>query len=156
MADRNGSRAESAGTSSRDGSTAPAPETVLFVCRHGAAKSVLAAADFRTLAAERGLNVEAVAAGLEPDAEIAPVLIDALDFHGLREGSPRAVKPADLATASRVITFDLAPDELLIASTPVERWDDIPSVSEHMSAARDAIRHRLARLIGHLLESDPG
>jgi galactitol-specific phosphotransferase system IIB component len=34
---------------------------VLFVCRHGAAKSVLAAADLRSVAAERGLDMEALA-----------------------------------------------------------------------------------------------
>ena len=40
---------------------------VLFVCLHGAAKSVVGAAHFRRLAAERGLTIDAVAAGTEPD-----------------------------------------------------------------------------------------
>ena len=46
--------------------------SVLFVCLHGAAKSVLAAADFERLAAERGLAITADSAGTEPDPEIAP------------------------------------------------------------------------------------
>jgi hypothetical protein len=39
---------------------------VLFVCLHGAAKSVVAAAHFRKLAAQRGLAVEAAAAAPSP------------------------------------------------------------------------------------------
>src|SRR5262245_44043426 len=45
---------------------------VLFVCLHGAAKSVVAAAHFRRVAAARGLAVDAAAAGTEPDPELAP------------------------------------------------------------------------------------
>ena len=45
---------------------------ILFVCLHGAAKSVLAAADCERLAASRGLRVTADFAGTEPDADIAP------------------------------------------------------------------------------------
>src|SRR5262250_858896 len=50
--------------------TAATPR-VLFVCLHGAAKSVVAAAHFRRLAAARGLSMDAVAAGTEPDPELA-------------------------------------------------------------------------------------
>lgn len=52
--------------------------SVLFVCLHGAAKSVLAAADFERLAAERGLDLVADSAGTEPDPEIAPGVVAAL------------------------------------------------------------------------------
>src|SRR4029450_8873073 len=45
---------------------------ILFVCLHGAAKSVLAAIDCERLAAARGLEVTADFAGTEPDAGIAP------------------------------------------------------------------------------------
>ena len=126
--------------------------TVLFVCRHGAAKSILAAADFQSLAAERGLHIHAVAAGLEPDLLVARVLRDLLPSDGLAAAAPRSVTAADLASASRVITFDLAPDELPILNVPVERWDDVPSVSENLRAARDAI----GRHLGRLVEDDTG
>jgi hypothetical protein len=43
-------------------STANAPQ-VLFICPHGAAKSVMASAYFQKLARERGLNVRVDAAG---------------------------------------------------------------------------------------------
>jgi hypothetical protein len=48
-------------------SSAARPSRVLFVCLHGAAKSVVAAAHFRRLAGAAGLGIEAVAAGTEPD-----------------------------------------------------------------------------------------
>ena len=53
-------------------------EKVLFVCLHGAAKSVLAAADFERMAKVRGLPISAESAGTEPDAEIAPPVLAAL------------------------------------------------------------------------------
>ena len=43
----------------------PAKPRVLFVCLHGAAKSVIGAAHFRRLGAARGLAMDAVAAGTE-------------------------------------------------------------------------------------------
>src|SRR5919197_3449433 len=52
-------------------SSMPPPRRVLFVCLHGGAKSVVAAAHFRRLAAARGLSVDAVAAGMETDAQLA-------------------------------------------------------------------------------------
>ncbi len=156
MAERNGSAGSSAGTSNWRRDTGTGRTTVLFVCRHGSAKSVLAAADFGTLAAERGLEIEAVAAGLEPDAQITPALIEALPSHGLSRVTPRAVTAADLASASRVITFNLAPDELPMSSSSIERWDDVPSVSENLKAARDAIDRHIDRLIEEYSSPDAG
>lgn len=129
------------------GTSAADRRSVLFVCRHGAAKSVLAAADFRTLATKRGLDIGAVAAGLDPDPNVAAVLIATLPSRSLGTYSPRAVTADDLASAARVITFNLAPEELLVSGTSVERWDDVPSVSEDLEAARDAIRRHLDILL---------
>ena len=56
---------------------------VLFVCLHGAAKSVVGAAHFRRLAAARGLAIDAVAAGTEPDPELAPGAVKGLAGDGL-------------------------------------------------------------------------
>src|SRR5258705_11947677 len=69
--------------------------SVLFVCLHGAAKSVLAAADFERLAAERGLAITADSAGTEPDPEIAPGVAAALQADGvdLDRRRPRRVTP---------------------------------------------------------------
>jgi len=128
----------------------PRRPRVLFVCLHGAAKSVVSAAHFRRLAAARGLDADAVSAGVEPDAELTPAAIKGLDGEGLtpRPTRPRPVTLYDLDTASRIVSFgcDVAP----AAGQPVERWDDVPAVSEGYEAARDRIVTRVERLVAEL------
>lgn len=123
--------------------------SVLFVCLHGAAKSVLAAADFTRLAAERGLALTAEAAGTEPDPAIAPGVVAALRAEGVELGQtrPRRVTAADTARAERVVTFGCELGEATPASVSVERWDDVPAVSENLPLARAAIRRHLERLL---------
>ena len=123
--------------------------SVLFVCLHGAAKSVLAAADFKRLAAERGLAVTADSAGTEPDPAIAPGVVAALHAEGVELGQrrPRRVTAADTARADRVITFGCELGEATPTAVPVERWDDVPAVSETLPLARAAIRRHLDRLL---------
>jgi len=130
--------------------SAPTPRRVLFVCLHGAAKSVVAAAHFRRQAAARGLAVEAVAAGVEPDAELAPAAVKGLAGDALSPAParPRPVTLYDLAAAARVVSFgcDVTPR----AGQPVDRWDDVPAVSEGYAAARDRIVGRVERLVAEL------
>lgn len=123
--------------------------SILFVCLHGAAKSVLAAADLERLAAQRGLDITAAAAGTEPDPAIAPGVVAALRADGLDLGHrrPRRVTAADTARADRVVTFGCELGEAMPAAVPVERWDDVPAVSENLPLARAAIRHHLDRLL---------
>jgi arsenate reductase (thioredoxin) len=123
--------------------------SVLFVCLHGAAKSVLAAADFERLAAERGLAITADSAGTEPDPEIAPGVAAALRGDGVDLGRrrPRRVTAADTARADRVVTFGCELGDAMPAAVPVERWDDVPAVSENLPIARAAIRRHLDRLL---------
>ncbi len=126
-----------------------ATRSVLFVCLHGAAKSVLAAADFQRLAAERGLDLTAAAAGTEPDPEIAPGVLAALRAEGrdLSGQRPRRVTREDAAAAARVVTFGCDLGEATPSAVPVERWDDVPAVSEDLPVARATIRRHLERLL---------
>ncbi len=128
-----------------------ATRTVLFVCLHGAAKSVLAAADFERLARERGLDARAEFAGTEPDPEIAPKVLAALGAEGvdLRGRRPRRVTRADVDGASRVVAFGCDLGALASAGRPIEQWD-VPAVSEDFAKARAAIDARLARLVDEL------
>jgi len=50
----------------------PTTPTVLFVCLHGSAKSLMALEHFRRLTQERNMDVLADWAGIEPDAHIPP------------------------------------------------------------------------------------
>jgi arsenate reductase (thioredoxin) len=86
---------------------------VIFVCEHGAAKSILSAALFNKLARERRLNLRAIARGTNPDPEISPKVARGLQADGLAasEPAPKKISKADLAGASRVITFCTLPDD---------------------------------------------
>jgi protein-tyrosine-phosphatase len=66
---------------------------VLFVCEHGAAKSIIAVAHFNKLAKERGLPHRAVARGTHPDPTFAPKAISGLKAEGLTapKGTPTLV-----------------------------------------------------------------
>jgi arsenate reductase (thioredoxin) len=122
---------------------------VLFVCLHGSAKSLIALEHFRRLAAERGADVEGSSAGTEPDAEVPPKVVqgllgDGIDVRGRR---PRRLTRADLESASRVITFGCELGDLAPPGLALERWDDIPAVSEDFKQARKAIVARLPGLL---------
>ncbi len=129
--------------------------TVLFVCLHGAAKSVLAAADCGRLAAERGLSIRAASAGTEPDPEIAPPVRRALEQEGVDLGGqkPRRVSREDVAGAWRVVAFGCDLSGVAVPGVPVEQWSEIPAVSDGLPAARKAIRARLERLIEEVSKS---
>ena len=131
---------------------------IVFVCLHGAAKSVVAAEHFKRLAAGRGLAVDVRARGTEPDPELTPAAVAGLRADGLDVGAarPRLVTPADLAGAWRVVEFGCDLTALAPAGAAIERWGDVPAVSEGYAAARDAMTARLHRLLAEgLQEADP-
>ena len=123
--------------------------TVAFVCWHGAAKSVIAAAYLNRLAAERGLSLHATSAGTEPDPEIPPGVLAGLLRDGIdvRGRWPRLVTREALAAAWRVVAFGCDLDGLAPPGTPVIRWDDVPAVSDGFERARDVIAARLPGLL---------
>ena len=124
---------------------------VLFVCLHGSAKSVIASQYFRRFAAERGLAAESVAAGTEPDAVIPPGVVeglrgDGIDVAGLQ---PRPVMRTDLERASLVVAFGCRLDDPP-PGLAIQRWDDMPAVSEDFGRARDAIAARVRTLVDQI------
>lgn len=135
----------------------PTARTVLFLCPHGAAKSVIAAADFERLARERGLNFQAAAAGTEPDTAVPPTIVDALKADGLdlSDYRPRRVTAADLSNAAHVVSLGCDLPASGLPEIAVERWDDVPSPSHGLSAAREAIGLRLTDLIERIAADEP-
>jgi arsenate reductase (thioredoxin) len=127
--------------------------TILFLCPHNAAKSVIAAAYCERLAAERGLTLRATSAGTDPDPGVSPgvagaLLAEGIDVRGYR---PRRVTAEALASAARVVSLgcdlgDLAPPGLV-----VEHWDDVPSPGADLTGARAVIAARVRRLV----DTDP-
>lgn len=121
---------------------------VLFVCLHGSAKSVIAAAHFRRLAALRGLVIECGSAGLEPDEFIPPHVVTGLAADGLEAGhaSPQQVTRDAMEAAACVVSFgcDLS---ALAPHAQLRVWEDIPAVSDGYVNSRAAITERLSLLI---------
>ena len=122
---------------------------VLFVCLHGSAKSLIAAEYFNRLAAVRGLAARATSAGTEPDDVIPPRVAqglrdDGIDVEGRR---PRRPTPADVEGTAVVVTFGCGLGELASRAPRIERWDDVPAVSEDFKRARDVIVARVAGLL---------
>ncbi len=130
--------------------------TILFLCPHNAAKSVLAAAYFEQLARERGLDYRAASAGTSPVAAPSPAVVamlreEGIDIAGHR---PRRLTTADLTNAFRVISLGCDLDDLDGGNTRVDRWDDVPPASQDLGASRAAIKRHLDELVYELEVDD--
>jgi protein-tyrosine-phosphatase len=133
----------------RDASTA----TIVFVCEHGSAKSVIAAAHFNRLAVARGLPYHAVARGTNPEPEVSAGVVNGLAADGLKANmeSPALVSIKDVQGAARTVTIAAELPPLVAAkATSVTRWDDVPPVSESYARAREAIVRHVAELLQQL------
>jgi len=124
-------------------------QKVLFVCLHGAAKSVLAAADFERMAKERGLPIAAESAGTEPDPEIAPPVLAALKAEGVDMAGrkPTLVTREMAAGATRVVAFGCSLGTAAPDGDRLEQWGDVPNVSDGLPVARAVIRAHIERLL---------
>src|SRR5262245_10193031 len=101
--------------------------TIVFVCEHGAAKSVLAATYFNQFASELGLNVRAVARGISPDQDLSTQMLRGITEDGLTptESVPQKLSEADLQSAQRVVSFCELPQKFH-PSAMIDYWEDIP------------------------------
>lgn len=132
--------------------------TVLFVCLHGSAKSVIATEYLRRRANEVGRLVETWSAGLEPDAELPSTVVAGLlaDGYDVSGRVPIAVTARDLERADLVVSFGCDLGELA-NRTPLQsaivRWDDVPAVSDGYAAAREDIVRRVEALLDRPLRS---
>jgi protein-tyrosine-phosphatase len=126
--------------------------TILFLCPHAAAKSVLAVAYFQRIADARGLPVRADAAGTDPDAHVSPAVVEFLRADGLDVSThqPRRVTTDELQSAWRVVSLGCDPTELPVARPDLIRWDDVPPVSQNIVIASAAIHASVKQLVGEL------
>ena len=127
----------------------PAP-AVVFVCEHGSAKSVIAAAHFNRLAEEKGLPYRAVSRGIQPDEAIPEAVKSGLRADGLDVSAwkPKQVGDDDVRAAKKVVT--LACELPKAKAAPAEKlieWQDVPAVSDGYAAARAAIVERVEELL---------
>ena len=131
------------------GESQPQQKTVVFVCEHGAAKSVVAAAHFNRLARERRLPFRAISRGTSPDPEVPAFIRNGLKADAAPVASsfvPTRVSSGDTATAAHVITFDVKlPDDVQASATT--NWTGVPNFSDGYGPARADIVTRVEALL---------
>ncbi len=125
---------------------------VVFVCEHGAAKSVMAASELQRMAKERGLEVTVLSRGSNPDAEIAAGVRKELEAAGMVLGSakPAKVSAQDLTGATRVISFGPDLSTFLPKGAKALDWSATPAPSQDYKAAREHILKQLEALLADL------
>ena len=126
----------------------PQNPLIIFVCEHGAAKSIIAATYFNKLASERNLDIRAIARGTNPDSELSSITIEGLQQDGLSptESAPQKLTLAEVESAQQIISFCELPEEYQ-NKTPIERWNDILPVSENYEKARNTIVVKLKAMM---------
>jgi protein-tyrosine-phosphatase len=128
----------------------PAPR-VMFVCEHGAAKSVIATAYFNKIAAERGLPYRATFRGTSPQAELSVAALKGLREDGLEipAGKPSAISEQDVSDATDIFAIGCTLPAHATASGKANDWSDVPD-DQGYPAMRDAIRRHVEMLLEDL------
>lgn len=124
---------------------------VIFVCEHGAAKSVIATAYFNKIAAERGLPDRATYRGANPQAELSVSALEGLKEDGLTlpTAKPSPITADDVTAATHIFAIGCSLPSAATASGKADSWDDVPE-DHGYAAQRDAIKTHVERLIDQL------
>jgi arsenate reductase len=101
---------------------------VMFVCEHGAAKSVIATAYFNKLAAERGLPFLATFRGTTPQESLSVRAVEGLKADGLEipAGKPTSISDSDVADATYIFAIGCTLPEKAARSGKAADWSDVP------------------------------
>lgn len=131
----------------------PTEPTVVFVCEHGAAKSVIATTYFNKIAAERGLKARAVYRGVNPQTELSVGALKGLRDDGLTAPAqkPSPITQADVDAATVMFAIGCTLPSNATTSGKADTWDDVPE-DQGYGATRDAIKRHVERLIDDLLK----
>jgi arsenate reductase (thioredoxin) len=135
-----------------------AQSQVVFVCEHGAAKSVIAAAYFNQLSAERGTSLRAVARGSDPQPEPSTTAVAGLRGDGLEAAptNPQPVTGGDVRTSFQVVAFDCLEPAMRPLSAMGMCWNDVPELANGYHPVRDSIRTHVAALLDQLVADGAG
>jgi protein-tyrosine-phosphatase len=128
----------------------PAPR-VVFVCEHGAAKSVVATAYFNKIAAERGLPYRATFRGTSPQADLSVSALKGLREDGIEipAGKPAAISAEDVSVATHIFAIGCTLPAQARASGKASDWSDVPD-DQGYAPMRDAIRRHVELLLDEL------
>src|SRR5262245_17380911 len=129
---------------------APSP-SVIFVCEHGAAKSVIATAYFNKLAAERGLPHRATFRGTTPQDDLSARAVEGLKADGVAipSGKPAAISEADVSGATHIFAIGCTLPSAAAKSGKASDWTDVPG-DQGYAPMRDAIVRHVTALLDDL------
>ena len=131
-------------------SAAPSP-AVIFVCEHGAAKSVIATAYFNKLATERGLPYRATFRGTTPQDDLSVLAVEGLKADGVAipSGKPSAISKADVSGATHIFAIGCTLPQNAVRSGKAADWSDVPD-DKGYAPMRDAIVRHVRQLLDEL------
>ncbi|HEX7136360.1 MAG TPA: hypothetical protein VF219_00865 [Vicinamibacterales bacterium] len=131
-------------------SAAP-PPAVVFVCEHGAAKSVIATAYFNELAAERDLPYRAAFRGTSPQDELSVRAVTGLKADGVTtpSGKPSSISDGDVAAATHIFAIGCTLPDKAQQSGKASEWSDVPDDLGY-GPMRDAILRHVTALLDQL------
>jgi protein-tyrosine-phosphatase len=129
-------------------STSP---SVVFVCEHGAAKSVIATAYFNKVAAERGLPYRATFRGTSPQDELSVRAVAGLKQDGVAvpSGKPAPITDGDVAGATHIFAIGCTLPDRARRSGKASDWSDVPD-DQGYTPMRDAIVRHVTALLDEL------
>ena len=129
-------------------STSPA---IVFVCEHGAGKSVIATAYFNKLAAERGLPYRATFRGTSPQDDLSARAVAGLKGDGIPvpSGKPVAITDGDVASATHIFAIGCTLPDGAHLSGKADDWSDVPD-DKGYGPMRDAIVGHVKELLDRL------
>jgi len=130
-------------------------QAVVFVCEHGAAKSVVATAYFNKLAAERGLPFRATFRGTTPQDNLSVRAVEGLKADGVAipSGKPTAINDKDVADATHIFAIGCTLPEKARQSGKAADWSDVPD-DQGYGPMRDAIVRHVKQLLDELQRSN--
>jgi protein-tyrosine-phosphatase len=125
--------------------------SVIFVCQHGAAKSVIATAYFNKLSAERGLPYRATFRGTSPQDDLSERAVTGLKADGvpIPEGKPSLIASDDVARATHIFAIGCTLPAVATASGKASDWSDVPD-DQGYAPMRDAIVRHVTALLDEL------
>ena len=131
-------------------SATPSP-SVVFVCEHGAAKSVIATAYFNRLAVQRGLPYRATFRGTAPQDDLSVRAVAGLKADGLAipSGKPAAISEADVSAATHIFAIGCTLPAAAARSGKAADWTDVPD-DQGYAPMRDAIVRHVTALLDDL------
>jgi len=121
-------------------------KTIVFVCEHGGARSIIASLYFNKMAKENHIQYRSVFRGLVPDSVITTQTAAGLRADGFETTplTPLALSAQDFSKDILLISLDCKPPSTFQTYLT---WNGIPPISENYVAARNEIVRRLNELI---------